>query len=63
MHIDKVDDELIDIYLRLCKNHQMNENHSFVQEQSPHDVMQKFIEIFNSKGWLNNNLIIKTLSP
>ena len=48
----------IDNNLCSCKNYQMNEYHSYAQEQSSCEVLQKLIEIFTSKGWLNNNLII-----
>jgi len=37
----------------------MNGYHSYVQEQSSRDVLQKLIEIFTSKGWLNKNLKIQ----
>ena len=37
----------------------MNGHHSYIQEQSPSDVLHKLIEIFTSKGWLNKNLRIK----
>lgn len=37
----------------------MNRHRPHVQEQNPCDVLQKLIEVFTCKGWLNNNLIIK----
>lgn len=36
----------------------MDGYHSNAQQLSSRDVLQKLIEIFTSKGWLNNNLII-----
>lgn len=37
----------------------MNGYHSYVQEQSSRDVLQKLIGIFTSKSWFNKNLRIK----
>ena len=37
----------------------MNGYHSYVQERSSRDVLQKLLKIFTNKGWLNKNLKIK----
>lgn len=37
----------------------MNGERWYLQEKSQRDVLNKLIEIFASKGWLNNKLRIK----
>jgi hypothetical protein len=37
----------------------MNGERWYLREKSPWDVMHKFIEILNGKGWLNKKLTIK----
>jgi hypothetical protein len=37
----------------------MSGDHWYLREESPCDVLRKFIEIFQGKGWLNSKLRIK----
>jgi len=37
----------------------MNGDRWYLKEKSPCDVLHKFIEIFDGKGWLNKKLRIK----
>ena len=37
----------------------MNEEHWYLQERRPRDVLHKLVEIFANKGWLNKKLRMK----